>query len=197
MTTLALLRHAPTEWNAARRLQGRADIALSAASRTALATRRLPAELAGFRCLASPLLRTQETALLLGRNAEVDPRLIEMDWGRYEGRTIADLRREQGDAFTANEARGLDFTPDGGESPRAVQARIEPLLADIARGGQPTLAVTHRGVIRAIYARAIGWDMTGESPHKLDLYAMQIFTLDVSGTPHIARLNVPLEERTG
>jgi len=197
MTTLALLRHAPTDWNAARRLQGRADIGLSAASRAALATRRLPAELSGFRCLVSPLLRAQETARLLGRTAEIDLRLIEMDWGRYEGRTIADLRREQGDAFVANEARGLDFTPDGGESPRAVQARLDPLLADIARRGQPTLAVTHRGVIRAIYARAIGWDMTGESPDKLDLYAMQIFTLAPGGAPRIARLNVPLEERPG
>lgn len=197
MTTLALLRHAPTEWNAARRLQGRADIALSAAGRAALATRRLPADTAGFRCLVSPLLRTQETARLLGRSGEIEPRLIEMDWGRYEGHRIHDLRREQGEAFTANEARGLDFTPDGGESPRMVQTRIAPLLTEIAQRGEPTLAVTHRGVIRAVYARAIGWDMTGESPHKLDLYAMQVFTLAADGTPSIKRLNVLLDERSG
>jgi broad specificity phosphatase PhoE len=195
MTTLALLRHAPTEWNAARRLQGRADIPLSAAARTSLATRRLPSELTGFRCLVSPLTRARETAILLGQSAEIDARLVEMDWGRYEGRTIADLRREHGEAFIASEARGLDFTPEGGESPRAVQARIIPLLAEIASRRRSTLAITHRGVIRAIYAQASGWNMTGDPPHELDLYAMQIFTLRDDGEPQIERLNVPLEER--
>lgn len=195
MTRLALLRHAPTEWNTARRLQGRADIPLSAAAREMLATHRLPDEVTGFRCLASPLARTRETASLLGQAPEVDPRLIEMDWGRYEGRTITDLRREHGEAFIASEARGLDFTPDGGESPRAVQKRVLPLLAEIAGRREPTLAITHRGVIRAIYARASGWDMTGESPHELDLYAMQIFTLSDNGEPQIERLNLPLAER--
>ncbi len=195
MTTLALLRHAPTEWNAARRLQGRADIPLSAAARATLAARRLPDEVAGFRCLVSPLLRTRETAALLGLSPEIDPRLVEMDWGRYEGRVIAELRREHGAAFLANEARGLDFTPDDGESPRAVQQRVMPLLAEIARRREPTLAITHRGVIRAIYARAAGWDMTGDAPHELDLYVMQVLTLHEDGEPRIARLNVPLAER--
>jgi len=195
MTTLALLRHAPTEWNAARRLQGRADIALSAAGKATLAARRLPEAVAGFRCLASPLSRTRETAMLLGLNPEFDPRLIEMDWGRYEGRAIAELRSEQGAAFLANEARGLDFTPEGGESPRDVQTRVMPLLAEIARRGESTLAVTHRGVIRAVYARATSWDMTGDARHELDLYAMQIFTLRPDGEPTVEQLNVPLVER--
>ena len=195
MTTLALLRHAPTEWNAARRLQGRADISLSAAGRTSLTARRLPAPLSEFRCLASPLRRTQETAALLGLTPEIDPRLIEMDWGRYEGRRIDELRREQGTTFVENEARGLDFTPEGGESPRHVQVRVAPLLAEIARRREPTLAVTHRGVIRAVYAWAVGWDMTGDSPDRLDLYATQVFTLADDGTPRVARLNVALEER--
>lgn len=195
MTTLALLRHAPTEWNAERRLQGRADIALSAAGRASLAAQRLPDEVAGFRHLASPLKRTRETADLLGLSPQIDDRLVEMDWGRYEGRAIAELRREQGEAFLANEARGLDFTPEGGESPRVVQMRVMPLLAEIAGRGEPTLAITHRGVIRAIYARATGWDMRGEAPHELDLYALQIFTLGARGEPALARLNVPLAAR--
>ncbi len=196
MTILALLRHAPTEWNAARRLQGRADLPLSAAARVTLAQRRLPDDVAGFRCLVSPLTRTRETAELLGLSAAIDARLVEMDWGRCEGRTVADLRREQGDSFVANEARGLDFTPEGGESPRMVQTRVLPLLAEIARHRQPTLAVTHRGVIRAIYARATGWDMTGDAPHDLDLYAMQVFILQSDGEPRVERLNVKLAERT-
>ena len=61
---------------------------------------------------------------------------------------------------------------------------------------EPTLAVTHRGVIRAIYALASGWDMTGDAPHELDLYAMQLFTLRDDGEPRIERLNLPLPART-
>ena len=43
-----------------------------------------------------------------------------------------------------NEGRGLDFRAPGGESPREVQARIRPLLAEIGRDGRDRLAVTHK-----------------------------------------------------
>ena len=51
---------------------------------------------------------------------------------------LADLRAELGPAMAENEARGLDFRPPGGESPREVQARLKPFLADLAA---PTVAV--------------------------------------------------------
>jgi broad specificity phosphatase PhoE len=192
MTPLALLRHAPTEWNAARRLQGRADIALSATSREALRQRCLPPFVQGWRALMSPLQRCRETAALLGLAPAVDPRLIEMDWGAYEGQRLDALRAQYGEALFANEARGLDFRPPQGESPRDVQARVAPLLAEIALARAPTLAVTHRGVIRAIYAWARHWDMTGEPQEELDLYALHLFTIDAHGAPHIDRLNIAL-----
>lgn len=195
MTLLVLLRHGPTEWNTARRLQGRADVPLSAASREELRLRQIPAPFAGFRILCSPLLRCRETAELLGLAARAEPRLIEMDWGAYQGFTVAELRARLGPEFANDEVRGLDFQPPGGESPRAVQQRVAPLLAEIAAADLPTLAVTHRGVIRAIYASATGWDMTADSPHRLDLYVMQVFRLARDGTPAIEALNVPLGRR--
>ncbi len=195
MTLLALLRHGPTAWNVARRLQGRADIPLGDAARDALKRRRVPDEFAPWRVLSSPLARCRETAALLGLAPQSDQRLIEMDWGSYQGHTVVDLRTRLGVDFTRDEARGLDFRPPGGESPRAVQSRVAPLLAEIAADGRPTLAVTHRGVIRAIYARAVSWSMTGEAPHRLDLYALQLFRLGADGTPVLERLNVALEPR--
>ena len=87
MTPLALLRHAPTTWNQAKRLQGRADVALAEDSVATLRGRRLPPEVTGFRSLVSPLKRCRETARLLGLTPVLDARLIEMDWGEYEGRT--------------------------------------------------------------------------------------------------------------
>jgi broad specificity phosphatase PhoE len=193
MTALLLLRHAPTAWNREGRMQGRTDIALLPESRADLARCRLPGEFAQFRVLCSPLKRCLETAAALRLTAAIDPRLIEMDWGEFEGRTLATLRAEHGEALAANEARGLDFRPDGGESPREVGQRVASLLAEIAQREQPCLVVTHRGVIRAIYARAVGWDMMGKPPHALDPHALHLFRLERDGTPRFARANIPLE----
>ncbi len=197
MTLLAVLRHAPTAWNHTRRLQGRADIAITEEARARMARRFVPLPYAGWRALSSPLSRCLQTASVLGLVVIVDERLVEMDWGDYQGSTVDELRQREADTFDANEHRGLDFTPPRGESPRDVQARLAPLLARIAADATPTLAVTHRGVIRAIYAAATGWDMTGEPPHRLDLYdTLQVFALAPDGSPSIAQLNLPLEWRS-
>ena len=54
---LLVMRHGRTAWNAARRLQGRADIALSAQAQARLRDRALPDEFARWRCIVSPLRR--------------------------------------------------------------------------------------------------------------------------------------------
>jgi probable phosphoglycerate mutase len=150
---------------------------------------------AEFRALSSPLSRCRDTAALLGLVVTLDRRLVEMDWGEFQGRTLTELRAERGIDLITNETRGLDFRPPGGESPRDVQARMAPLLAEIAAAGTPTLAVTHRGVIRAIYAQAVGWDMTGKPPHGLELYALHVFTLEPDGRPQLADVNIALDCR--
>jgi probable phosphoglycerate mutase len=118
-----------------------------------------------------------------------------MDWGMWEGETLAGLRMRLGQEMAASEAAGLDFRPRGGESPREVQARLMPLLTDIAQTRRPTAAVTHKGVIRAVLALATGWDMRDKPPHRLDWSAAHLFRLDASGEPRIARLNVALERK--
>ena len=197
MTLLALIRHAPTAWNQERRLQGRADIPITATAHEMLAAHALPPALRDWDALSSPLSRCLQTAARLGLSPAIDPRLIEMDWGDLQGRTIAELRRTGGRAFQEEEARGLDFRPPRGESPRDVQTRLAPLLAEIATRGRPILAVTHRGVIRALYARAVGWDMTGHPPHRLELYGtLQVFRLAApDGAPTIEALNLRLVAR--
>jgi probable phosphoglycerate mutase len=167
VTTLALLRHGPTDWTAEGRIQGRTDVPLSAAGRAAVAGWRLPDGWAAWRWLSSPLARTRETAAILGVGAGIDDRLVEMDWGEWEGRRLADLRASLGPAMAAMEARGLDLRPPGGESPRDVAARLAPLLAAIAADGRDTVAVCHKGVIRAVVALATGWDMAGRAPVKV------------------------------
>jgi len=194
MTRVALIRHGPTAWNEARRIQGRQDEPLSDAGRAEVARWRVPPEIAAFDWVASPLVRAVETARLLGAPTPLatDPRLVEMDWGEWEGHTLADLRERFGAAAQANEARGNDFRPDGGESPREVQARVGDWLAEVAGGGRATLAVVHKGIIRATYARATGWDMMAKPRDKMVWAAAHLFELDDDGAPRIAELNVPL-----
>lgn len=193
MIRLALLRHGPTEWNAEGRLQGHTDLPLSANGRAALATYHMPAAYRQRRWYVSPLLRARETADLLGLEASVAPEMIEMNWGQYEGHTLAELRDRYGAAFAANEAKGLDLLPPGGESPRQVQQRVQAWLRDLAKAGVDSGAVTHKGVIRAILALAFDWPMLGKPPVKLTWSCLQEFQVSEDGHPSPLALNVPLE----
>lgn len=192
MTLLALIRHMPTAWNVAGRLQGRVDTAPDLA---ALPDWKVPPDLAGFRWLSSPLARAVATTRRLAVDPAIEPRLAEMAWGEWEGRTLAELRACLGEAMTVVEGKGLDLRPPGGESPRDVQVRVAPLLAEIARAGRPTAAVTHKGVIRAVLAQATGWDLLGKPPHRLSWSAAHLFRLDGDGHPSVERLNIALEGR--
>jgi probable phosphoglycerate mutase len=186
MTPLALLRHGETAWSAAGRIQGRADLPLLPGISISI-----PKSCGGMRVLTSPLRRCVETAALLGApDAAREPRIIEMDWGEWQGESLTALRERLGEEMRANEARGLDFRPPGGESPRLVLARMKPWLKDVAQARQATLAVTHRGVIRALLAEASGWDMRGKPPAKLDWSAVHLFSVDEEGAPRVERLNV-------
>lgn len=189
MTLFALIRHMPTVWNKEGRLQGRHDTPLDP---EAVPCWHVPPELAGSRFLSSPLRRARETAARLGVVPDVDQRLTEMTWGEWEGYTLPDLRDRFRGTLDELEAQGLDFRTPGGESPRDVQQRVRPLLAELAVSGMPTAAITHKGVIRPIFALATGWDMLGKPPHRLDWASAHLFRLDRTGHPAIERLNIPL-----
>jgi len=198
MTRLALLRHGPTEWNRLHRLQGRSDLPLSAEGRAQVAALHLPMEIAAYRWWSSPLQRCRETAELLARSVPdtpaiaIEPRLIEMSYGAWEGSTLEELRRRHGKQMEQWEAQGVDMSPPDGESPRAVQERLRPWLGELARDGRDSFAVVHKGVIRAIYALATGWSMVRKAPDRLFDDRLQIFTLDSSGLPAVQSLNVAL-----
>jgi len=193
MTRLAVLRHAPTDWNAEKRLQGRSDQPLSVAGEIQARAWRLPPALAGFRWLTSPLLRARRTAELLGVEAEVEPAVVELDFGDWEGRILDEIRAADPTGTAANEARGLDFRPPGGESPRDVQARLTPLLRRLAAEERDTTIVTHKGVIRALLSLATGWPMLDKPPVKLRWDRVHSFTLGADGAPRPDQLNLPLD----
>lgn len=195
MTELVVIRHAPTPWNRAKRLQGRSNIALDDAGRALARQWRAAAQAwAGWQILSSPLQRARETAALLfpGRPVRIDPRLVEMDFGAWEGKTLRDLRAMPGGDAAQRELLGLDFHAPGGESPRQVQARLRPLLLELAEAGRDTVAVAHKAVLRALYAEATGWDMTVKPPEKIRANSAHRFRLDAGGHPLVLEMNLPL-----
>ncbi len=196
MTKVAFLRHGVTDWNQQGRVQGQTDTALAESGRRWLRDRRLPSELGDWRVVVSPLQRARETAALLGlAPTELVPELVEMSWGRWEGSTWQALRTRHGKGFVQMEARGLDFRPPGGESPRLVQQRALGWLRRLveSESGAGVVAVTHKGVIRAVLARCWGWDMLGPPPFRLDWGCLQVVLIDAAGEPTQLRCNVPLE----
>jgi len=195
---VAFLRHGSTAWNEQGRMQGRRDIPLSERGRGEVRAWRLPS--ASIACapmeaawVSSPLRRAVETAeILSGTTPQREPALIEMDWGEWEGFDLPELRRRHGEAFTRNEAAGLDFRPPGGESPREVRDRVMSWLAANATRRETVVAVTHKGVLRAVLAAATGWDMTGKAPLRLQHGAMHRFAVEPGGRIAVQECNVAL-----
>jgi probable phosphoglycerate mutase len=151
---LILVRHGETAWNAARRLQGQTDVALSDHGRAqARALAPLIAALGPDLALTSDLGRAVETSALLGR-ADATPcaALRERNLGAWEGCAIAALPEPEVEAWRAGR-----LTPPDGETWDAFRGRIDAALrravADCAR---VALATCHGGVVRAAIDALVG-----------------------------------------
>lgn len=143
------VRHGQTDWNALGRVCGRTDLPLNAeGERQARQTAGSLCGLAIERIVCSPLLRARQTAdfaaQALGLPVRVDARLIEQDYGIFEGRSVTD------EAFLRAKRQFAVRYP-GGESMMQVAARVYALLDEERRkGGGPVLLVCHGGVLRLI-----------------------------------------------
>ena len=143
MTTLLLVRHGETDWNAARRWQGHADVPLNERGREQAST--LAEELAAdpvAAIYASDLSRARETAEIVGTRLGIpvvlDADLREIDVGTREGLTWPETRER---------------TDWDGESHEAHAERVLGALRRIAarHGGERLLVVTHGGSIRRVH----------------------------------------------
>ncbi len=192
MPDLFLIRHGYTAWNVERRIQGQTDVVLSPKGIEQVRRWRLPPEARDAAWFVSPLSRARDTARLLGiEELTIAAELVEMHWGAWTGRRIADLRAELGESMRRNERRGLDFRPDGGESPRDVRARLERWLNNLPRDAGAMTAVTHKGTIRAAISLATGWDMKADFGTKLARDAVHRFRLE-SRRFELVEMNIPL-----
>jgi probable phosphoglycerate mutase len=151
---LVLLRHGETEWSRSGRHTGLTDIPLTQLGEEAA---RVAGDLVAgydFRLvLSSPLQRAWRTAELAGLHAEIDPLLVEWDYGGYEGRTTAEIRAELGynwSVFTHGVTGGA--TP--GETVEEVAARASRVLLRVlpAMTGGDVALVAHGHFLRILTA---------------------------------------------
>lgn len=156
-THIGLIRHAPTDWNATKRLQGQNDIGLSPESYARIDQWRASITKHPWsRILTSDLSRAYLTALALNTDlnlpVELDMRLREQDWGRWTGKSIQELRITDPEAIAKEEAAGWNFTPPEGESREEVLLRTLEAIHEASKRwrGETILVVTHYGNIASL-----------------------------------------------
>lgn len=154
MTSIALVRHGETAWNAAERLQGTSDIPLNEnGRRQARATAAILARSHWDVIVSSPLQRAAETAEIIAEAVAL-PVTEHLD---------SLLERGYGEAEGITDAEALQRWPDGNfpgmDSEETVTAHgmdgVETL-----RGQFPTgrvLAVTHGTLIRLVMSEVVGY----------------------------------------
>jgi len=186
---IVLVRHGETDWSRSGRHTSTTDLPLTPAGREQgrrLATRLTALGAAGFALvLSSPLQRARETCELagLGARMELEPDLVEWNYGRYEGLTS--------DAIEAA-APGWSLFTDGapgGESPEQIGARADRVLArllPLARAGGRAVVFAHGHVLRVLGARWIGLPPAGAARLLLDTTTLSVLGF-YRGTPAIQR----------
>ena len=148
---LLFVRHGESAFNAQGKLAGQADVPLSEHGRAQVqALAPLVQSYMPDRVLSSDLLRTRQTAELLGyEQAACAPGWREMDLGDWTSADVAALQAENADQYAG--WRAGEFTPPGGECWADFVARIDGALAAARlEDGERLLISTHGGVIRAV-----------------------------------------------
>jgi broad specificity phosphatase PhoE len=166
---VVLIRHGETEWSRTKRHTGRTDIPLTEAGREQAA--KAAAAVAGREfalVLTSPLQRARDTAHLagLGEQAVEDPDLVEWDYGEYEGRSTADIRKER---------PGWEIWFDGcpgGEPLAQVGERADRVIERICGTDGDVAVVAHGHFLRILGARWITLGPEGGGRLALDTAAL-------------------------
>lgn len=194
--TLYLLRHGETVGNRSGRLQGQLDTPLTRLGlEQADAMGRALSQILGGppdHLIASPLGRTKQTAAIVCEHLEVpfdrielDPRLMEITLGRFDGAAgwdavHAGLSEPQKAAYAADR---WNFRYPNGESSQDVQDRVRPALAELADRPGVTVVVAH-GVVNKIL-RGLHLNLTEEETFALDRPQNALFKLHAEGETRI------------
>jgi probable phosphoglycerate mutase len=188
-TTILLIRHGETAWNAVRRLQGHIDIPLNeegerqaAALARALAADKLDA------VVSSDLQRAMQTAqavaaLHAGLSLQTDAQLRERAYGVFEGMLYQDIQQQYPEDFARWQARDVEAVMPAGD--RVAESfhqfydrAISGLRAVAARhAGQSVAVVAHGGVLECAYREARGIQLDSPRDFQVKNASINRFTI--------------------
>ena len=158
LSVVYLARHGETAWSLSGQHTGRTDLPLT--ERGERNARALGERLRGLtfaKVFTSPLQRAARTCELagFGSAAEIDPDLVEWDYGQYEGRRSAEIHVERPDWQLFR-----DGCP-GGESPGQIGARADRVMGRVRAVKGDVLVFSSGHFLRVFAARWLGLDAAG------------------------------------
>jgi probable phosphoglycerate mutase len=167
-TTLVLIRHGETAWNAEERMQGHEDVPLN--ERGCAQAKALGARFAGepiHALYSSDLQRAFATARCIsaatGHPVVRDARLRERHLGVLQGVLRHAAPEMVGEVYVRYRASDPDYVIPGGESTRQFAARVLACIDDLVQRhpGETVVVVAHGGVLDQLYRRAVGLPISG------------------------------------
>lgn len=160
MTTILLIRHGQTSWNAVGRWQGHTDVPLNEIGREQ--ARLLARRLAAWPVAAlysSDLQRAAKTASIVGDALGLEP-VQEREWrerhgGAFQGLTGEEIAEEHPEAWAALR-RGV-VAPPGGESSRDLHERVTGAFRRLVERhrGEVVAVISHGGAMRTLIAHVL------------------------------------------
>jgi broad specificity phosphatase PhoE len=176
LPAIYLARHGETAWTISGQHTGLTDLPLT--ERGERNARRLGQLIGGqkfARVFTSPLQRARKTCELAGfaAGAEIDPELVEWNYGDYEGKTTAEIRKTR-----PNWNIFADGCP-GGETMSDVAGRADRVIARMRGVGQDVLLFSSGHFLRVFAARWLGVD-----PSAGKYLVLTTATLSVLGYDH-------------
>jgi broad specificity phosphatase PhoE len=188
---VVLIRHGETEWSRSGQHTGTTDISLTERGRDEARLLEPLLSSAEFALvLSSPLQRARQTCELagLGDRMEVDPDLIEWNYGDYEGLTPKQIERA---------APGWMLFTDGcpgGETPEQVGARVDRLICRIHTVPGRVALFAHGHIFRVFAARWIGLPPSGGRHFLLNTSTVSVLS-HYRGIAAIRRWNAPIKPK--
>jgi probable phosphoglycerate mutase len=187
---IVVVRHGETAWTISGRHTSRTDVPLTEFGRRQ--AQQLAPLLTGREfgtVLASPRQRAVETCRLAGYGnaAEWSDEVVEWDYGAYEGRTAAEIRKE-----VPGWSLWRDGVPDG-ETAAAVGTRADRVIDSLQHSDGDALVFSHGHFVRVLAARWIGLEPSDGRCFALDPASISVLGWERE-QPVITRWNttVPL-----
>lgn len=183
-TRIILVRHGATALTAEDRFAGSTEVDLSVEGRrqvTLLAERLRDLDIEAV--YASPMQRTRETAHILatphGLTPIVQDALREIDYGRWEGLTRAQVAQRFPDEYQMWAEDPFTIAPAGGEAGVNVLSRALPVVRRIveAHRHRTVVVVSHKGTNRLLVSSLLGFDTRGYRD-RLDQHPAALNILD-------------------